>query len=187
MSNIIIYFDITHNLEIRIKFWFFKFNIINKLDSVEESNLKKSINKDNNKKQIYKKSNKSWKILDIIEIIIDFIKSSKKPILFFIKKITINKLNVYAIIAKGDAFDTAVSYGNFCMVFYGLISIIYNFFKLNIENINIAPDFDKDKKDNYNISFNIFIKIHTILFLIFGIVINFLINTLKRKVNNSNK
>ena len=187
MSNIKVHFDITHKLKVKIYFWFFKFNIKDKIDTIDQPNIDKSTDEYKYKKKSLKKSNNNWQFLNILEMVIDFIKSLKKPILFFIKKISINKFKIYAIIAKGNAFDTAVSYGNFCMLFYGLISIIYNFFKLDIESINISPDFDEDKKDIYSISFYISIKIYTILFLISGIVINFLFNTLKRRVTRSNK
>lgn len=164
-------FKLTYEDEFKVKLKFLFLNITlypkkEKEDSKSnpESNSKKEKKKDKQEKSgIFKKKIKSEGIGGFISLLSDSLKRITEIPVYLKKHICISNFDINIGISSDDAADTAVNYGRTCALIYPFVSVIANNFKYKKLNVDIYPDFDKNKSD---INLKIFLKIKLIFLLI---------------------
>ncbi len=129
------------------------------------------------KKQKVKK--KKYTPVELIELILDIIKSVAGPSVWLARKIRVRKLKAIVIVASDDCAKTAQDYGKTCAVVYGAVGYLQNQIKLTVDKVFVGFDFQKQKTE-YEISFRLKIRFCYVLYALIRMLMRFVGNTIKR-------
>lgn len=154
-----------------LKVLFFKFNISSKktkkVKKKKKGKGKKKKLKEENEEppkeqeeQDLKKEKKEFS--EILELVKMFLEPLPRFLKKLCEKIHIKDLNVVWMIATDDAAKTAINYGKYCGVFYGVLGILSNIFNVHIKKIRLYPDFIKEEP-YYFVSFRLQTRIGVII------------------------
>lgn len=120
-----------------------------KTDSIDEKTAEKpEKNDEKNSPEPVEKAKKKFKFtLDDLDMIMDYVKSASPPIKRLFKKIRWYDVYVDWVVASDDAAKTALNYGRICAVLYPFFKWLTTYFTAHVKEINIEPDFSKEKSD----------------------------------------
>lgn len=153
----IIYSD---KLEIIVRFLNFEFRLNNKNKNSKKEKKKESPKKDESKIN---------ERLDL-NFFLKLIKSLKDILLEFIGFLKFEKLNFRLKIGSDDKMQTALSYGQACIILYPIFSFINSLKPINNYDIKVLPDFES-QKISLNMNIQIKIKVfHLLKCLIKGFI-----------------
>jgi len=102
---------------------------------------------ENDKKPDKKAKSKIKFTLEDLDMIMDYVKSASPPIKRLFKKIRWYDVYIDWVVASDDAAKTAINYGRICAVLYPFFKWLTTYFTAHVKEINIEPDFSKEKSD----------------------------------------
>jgi len=108
---------------------------------------KKAKKKDEKKPDIISSTIKEKGLLEAIRQVAELLKLVMETAGKVLRHTVISKLNVRIVSASDDAAKTAIEYGSVCAGVYTLIAALQNAMKIRRHNIDIKPDFDKQKPE----------------------------------------
>ena len=95
-------------------------------------------------------------------MIMDYVRSASPPVKRLFKKIRWYNIYIDWVVATDDAAKTALTYGSICSFLYPFFEWLTTYFTAHVKEINIEPDFSKEKSDIF-IYFVIKLRLSTAL------------------------
>ncbi|MBR5496085.1 MAG: hypothetical protein IKV58_01715 [Oscillospiraceae bacterium] len=128
-----------------------------------------------------KQKKKKYTPLELIELILDIIKSVAGPSVWLARKIRVKKLKTVIIVAGDDCAKTAQDYGKTCAVVYGAVGYLQNQIKMTVDNVFVGLDFQKNKTE-YEICFKLKIRLCYVVYALIRMLTRFIGNTIKKSI-----
>ena len=107
-----------------------------------------------------------------------------KLLKFLNKGFKIKHFKINFELSGEDAYKTAIFYGKFCSYFYSLLKIFTGFCKVEVDQIQIVPNF-KSETSNFNSSFYMQIAMGRLLTGLFIYVFTIIVKILFSKINKN--
>lgn len=185
--SLTVYVKITDEVKVSVGAFGFRKNIDfsdEKKEELEKKKLKEK--KAKGKKQQTSKKQKSKPkekvnektFGETIEFALLVIKSVANPTKDLLKNIRLTNVHINMTVCDEDANDTAIKFGQVCAGVYSLLGYLDQLLTVKIKKVNIKPDFVSDEPQ-YNIHFKAKIRLFHIIGSAFGIIYNFIVNTIK--------
>lgn len=103
-----------------------------------------------------------------------------------LKSVRFDEIDIYIVVAKGDAASTAIEYGKTCQKIYPFVSFLCNNNVVSKYDVSVEPDFLANKtQGEFFIDFHFSIRkiinstVGMVFRLIFNVLLKFLINAKK--------
>lgn len=174
ISPIHVYVSFFNELSIKIRFWFFCFDLSKKETKVLKE---KNIASKKEKKNFFMDTLKKRGLSGFIDLLKGIVNASSFALKKFLKKVKVDKFSLKITVISEDAAATAINYGKICAIVYPLISSLRSFLRIMNPQIDIKPDFKNVESQNSNVSF--VANVHIFVFSIFTIAISTLCHFIK--------
>lgn len=158
-----------NELSLRVRYFFFKWTIFPAKEEAEEEKSPQKSKK--SKKEPAKEETKKEKkpsldsLLEILELVKQALSSLRNPLGYFLRHIRYRDIWLHILVAKEDAHQTALRYGECQAAVHSALALLKNCADIKIADIQIQADFIGEEE---KFSGGGSIKIRPIHGLIFG-------------------
>lgn len=175
ISSVHIYVSFFDKLTLKIRFWFFCFNLT---DKKSEKVQKENIVTRKKQKNIFGDILKKRGLSGFIDLLKDIVNVSSFALKKILRNVKINHFVLKVNVVSEDSAATAIRYGQVCAILYPLISSLKSIVRIKDPCIEVYPDF-KNTTSKSAVEFNSNIKIS--IFKLLAIAVSVLFYYTKRK------
>lgn len=173
ISSVHIYVSFFDKLTLKIRFWFFSFNL------TESKNVQnKTIVTEKELKNVFGDALKKTGLIGFIDLLKDVINISSFAFKKLLRSVKVNHFVLNVNVVSEDSAMTAIRYGQVCSALYPLVSSLKSIVKIKNPCIEVHPDF-KNTTSGSTVEFNSDVRIS--VFRLFAIAVSTLFYYTKRK------